>query len=356
MNKTGFTLATIALAAAARITSAAPAPECPSPATVQGFTTCADVKAAQAEGKLVIYSPDVEQGTAKLLRAFEEQFPAIKTQYVRLQTGALYAKLMAERQAGSHLVDVINLSDIGLLLDFQKGGGYAQYLSPQLGAYEPRFQSRPEGYFTWGAVIMGGIAYNPNTIKGDDVPKDWTDLNQTKWAGVVSTKSANSGLQYAAWVTLKTVFGEKYWKDVEKLRPRTFDSYVQQYDRLVNGEDKFAHTAQYSGVLEFQKKGAPLAFVAPASGLPASPEAWGIVKEAPNPQAARLFMDWFLSPVGQRVMADALYMHSARADVAPPANGIPLKDMKLLVPEDWDNYLRGRKEFVREWSNLGRAR
>jgi len=354
MNRIGITLTSVLLTAS--VASAGAAAECPTPETVQGFATCADVKKATAEGKLVVYSPDVEQGTVKLLRAFETAFPAIKTQYVRLQTGALYSKLLAERQAGSHLVDVVNLSDIGLAMDFQKRSGYAQYRSPQLAAFEPRFKSKPEGYYTWGAVIMGGIAYNPNTIKGADIPKDWPDLNQSKWSGAVSVKSANSGLQYATWHQLKETLGDQYWKDFAALRPRAFDSYVQQFDRLVNGEDKFAHTAQYSGVLEFQQKGAPLAFVAPASGLPTSPEVWGVIKEAPNPQAARLFIDWFLSPVGQRAMADALFMHSARIDVDPPAKGIPLKDMKLLVPDDWDNYLQGRKAFIQEWGRMSGLR
>ena len=57
-----------------------------------------------------------------------------------------------------------------------------------------------------------------------------------------------------------------------ELKPRGFDSYVQQYDRLVNQQDKVIHTAQYSGYLEWKKKGAPVAFNAPATGLPATLE------------------------------------------------------------------------------------
>jgi len=333
-------------------------PACDKPLTIHGFETCADVDAARAEGKLVVYSPNVEQATARTLKAFEQLFPEIKTQYVRLQTGALYARLMAERRAGSHMVDVLNLSDRGLAEDFLKQGGYAHYPTPQLPHYEERFRSKPAGYFTAGTLIMAGIAYNPNRIAPEDVPKDWPALNDQRWEGKISVKSANSGLQYTAWNELRDLYGESYWQAFARVKPRPFDSYVQQFDRLVNGEDAFAHTAQYSGYLEFRKKGAPIAFVAPKGGLPVIPEVWGVVEKAPNPQAARLFLDWLLSADGQKVIVNEFFVYSPRADVAPPENGLPLKEMKLLTPEpdEWPTYVAGRKAFVQEWGRISGLR
>lgn len=335
--------------------SAVSAP-CPNPVMVQGFKTCADVKKAEQEGELVFYSPDVERGTVKVLQAFKAAFPKIDTKYIRLQTGALYSKLMAERQAKSYLVDVVNISDVGLALDFQKRGGYDQYHSPQLPAYESRFKSNPEGFFTWGCMIMAGIAYNPATVPTADAPKDWSDLVDPKWAGGISVKSANSGLQHSTWYELRQVLGKDYWDRFATQKPRAFDSYVQQYDRLSNGEDKLAVTAQYSGYLEFKAKGAPIEFIAPTTGLPAGPEVIGVVNKAPHPEAARLFLDWFLSPLGQKVNADAIFNYSARTDVEPPPGGIPLSKMKLLVPKDWDAYIASRKDFVQLWGKLSGLR
>lgn len=329
---------------------------CPNPVSIKGFKTCADVKKAEEEGEIVLYSPDVEQGTVKVLQGFKAAFPKINTKYVRLQTGALYSKLMAERQAKTYLVDVVNLSDVGLALDFQKRGGWQPYLSPEMAAYEPRFKSKPEGLFTWGCMIMAGIAYNPATMSAVDAPKDWSDLTDPKWQGGISVKSANSGLQHNTWFVLRKLLGDDYWTRFSTQKPRAFDSYVQQYDRLSNREDKLAVTAQYSGYLEFKAKGAPLVFVAPTSGLPAGPEVIGLAKNAPHPEAARLFLDWFLSPIGQKVNADALFNYSARTDVEPPPGGIPISQMKLLVPDDWDAYVASRKDFVQLWGKLSGLR
>ena len=329
---------------------------CDKPRQMEGFKTCADVDKAEAEGAFVLYSTDPEQGQAKLLAAFNKAFPKIKTNYVRLQAGALYAKVLSERQAKSYLVDVIQISDMGMILDFQKRGGFRQYLSPEMAAFKPEYKSTPEGFFTWGSIIMAGIAYNPKDVPAAEAPKKWEDLLDPKWKDGISVKVSNSGLQHGVWYTLKPILGDDYFKKFAEQKPRAFDSYVQQYGRLVDGQDKVIMGAQYSGYLEFKLKGAPLDFQFPATGAPAVPETYGIVAEGPHPNAAQLFMDWFLSPVGQKALSDALLLHSPRDDVPPPAGGVPLKEMKLLVPADWTAFEKDRPSFAKQWDRIVGAR
>ena len=136
------------------------------------------------------------------------------------------------------------------------------------------------------------------------------------------------------------------------LRPHAFDSYVQQFDRLVSGQDKVVMTAQYSGYLIMKAKGAPVAFVIPPEGLIATPQPYGLVKEAPHPEAARLFMDWFLGVPGQTAAAAALYYHSPRPDVPPPPGGEPITKFKFLFPEDWDAFQATHAAYAKEWDRL----
>jgi len=322
---------------------------CANPQEIKGFKTCADIAKAEAEGEVVVYATDPEAAEQRVLAAFREAFPKIKTNYVRLQAGALYAKVLAERQAKSYLVDILQLSDMGMVLDFQKKSGYLRYVSPQLTAYKPEYKSQPEGSWAWGAIGPAGIAYNPNVVSAADAPKDWKQALDPKWTDGVSVKVSNSGLQHVAWYELRRLYGPDYWKKFAELKPRAFDSYVQQYDRLVNQQDKIIHTAQYAGYLEWKAKGAPVAFVAPADGLPATPESWGLVADAPHPNAARLYMDWFLSTQGQTANSKNLYLHSLREDVPPPPGGEATAELKLLMPTDWNEFLKTRVEFQREW-------
>lgn len=327
---------------------------CDKPQQMDGFKTCADIAKAKAEGAFTLYSTDPEQGQVKLLAAFNKVFPEIKTSYVRLQAGALYAKVLSERQANSYLVDVIQISDMGMILDFTRKGGFRQYVSPEMAHFPKEAKSEPEGFWTWGSVIMGGIAYNPNNVSAADAPKKWEDLLDPKWKDAINVKVSNSGLQHGVWYMLKPILGMEYFKKFGEQKPRAFDSYVQQYGRLVDGQDKIIMGAQYSGYIEFKAKGAPLAFVFPETGVPAVPETYGIVDKAPHPNAAELFMDWFLSPPGQKALAEALLLHSPRKDVAPPggADTVPLDKMKLLSPADWNEFEKDRPSFAREWNRI----
>ncbi len=325
---------------------------CDNPRQMDGFKTCANVEEAEKEGSVVLYSPDPEANQAALMAAFHAAFPKISTSYLRLQTGALYAKLMAERQAHSYLTDVLTLTDMTFVLDLQKRGGWMMYDSPELAAFKPENKSKPEGYYMWGGVIVAGIAYNPTTVKAEDAPKTWKDLLNPRWTDAINVKVSNSGLQHETWLLLKNIYGDDYWKQFAALKPRAFDSYVQQFDRTVSGQDMVICTAQYSGYLQFKAKGAPIAFVIPPEGLTAAPSVFGAVDQAPHPEAAKLFMDWFTGVPGQQAYVNATALYSARTDVPPPAGGVPITDFKLLIPDDWDVFLKTHTQFVREWDRM----
>ena len=157
------------------VVAAGPAPAaegdlCAAPKEVQGFKTCADVAKAEAEGEVVVYATNPEAAELRVLAEFTKLFPKIKTNYTRLQAGALYAKVSAERQAKTYTVDVMQISDMGMILDFQKKNGYVRYASPQMAFYKPEYKSKPEGYWTWGAIGPAGLAYNPNVVAADQAP------------------------------------------------------------------------------------------------------------------------------------------------------------------------------------------
>jgi iron(III) transport system substrate-binding protein len=325
---------------------------CASPRQMEGFKTCADVAKAEQEGALVLYSPDPEENSAKLMEAFHKAFPKITTNFIRLQTGALYQKLMTERRAKVFQVDVLQLTDMGFVLDFQKRNGYVRYVSPEMAAYKPDFKSTPEGYWTWGSFIMAGLAYNPKHVKPEDAPKSWKDALDPKWAGVINTKTSTSGLQDVTWYELKNIYGDDYFEKLAALKPRGFDSYVQQFDRMISGQDILVHTAQYSAYLLAKAKGAPVAFVFPEEGLPTTPGVMGLVADAPHPNAAQLFMDWFLSLPGQKLYDEITSLNSPRADAPPPPGGLPLDKVKLLYPRDWQAYLATHDQFVKTWGKV----
>src|SRR3954452_180052 len=123
----GTLSAGVAAAAIFLLVPPADAASCASPKQMDGFKTCADIAKAEQEGAFTLYTTDPEAGSAKLMASFNQAFPKIKTSFIRLQAGALFAKLMAERQAKSYLVDAMQISDLGFVLELQKRNGYMNY-------------------------------------------------------------------------------------------------------------------------------------------------------------------------------------------------------------------------------------
>ena len=321
---------------------------------VLDFQTGADVAKAEQEGEVVYYGHDGEAGIGVLLDAFKKDFPKIKTSYVRLQTGALYAKITGERSAGRFGVDVLQVSDISPAIDFQKKGGYEQYQSPEYAGYRPEHQSNPAGYYGWGGVTFAGISYNRSRVSADQAPKAWKDVLNPAFRDGVSAKLATSGMQHAQWYMLRKLYGNEFWQEFAKQRPKGFDARAQLFDRLSKGEDRMCVLAEYAGYTLFSEKGADIEFVAPADGLPATSFFIGVVNRAPHPEAAKLFVDWALSKRGQAVYQNQkiLLYGSLRTDAEPMPTGKRLADFKLLFPSDWNDYVASHPVFVKEWNAI----
>ncbi len=349
--KTGALLAAAPILGATRRAAA----QSPARATkVLDFQTGADVAKAEQEGEVVYYSHDGEAGIAALLDGFRKDFPKIKTSYVRAQTGALYAKITAERSANRFGVDVLQLSDISPAIDFQKKGGYELHVSPEHAAYKPAYQSTPAGHFTWAGVTFAGIAYNRSKVKAEQAPKTWKDILSATHKDGISAKLSTSGMQHMQWYTLRKLYGADFWQEFAKQRPKGFDSRAQLFDRLAKGDDRVCALAEYAGYTLFKEKGAEIDFVAPPDGLPATPALIGVVNRAPHPEAAKLFVDWALSNRGQSVYQTQtiLLYGSVRNDAPPMATGKKLADFKLLFPSDWTDFQASHGAFVKEWNAL----
>ena len=332
--------------------AAADAASCPNPRQMDGFKTCADVAKAEQEGEVVFYTTDPPQATTEVMNDFMKAFPKIKASFLRLQAGNLFQRLMSERLARTNVADVMSISEMTFATDLQKRGGYVLYQSPEYTAYKQEYKSRPEGYFGWGALTVAGLAYNPKLVPANDAPKNWPDALNPIFKGAVNTKLSTSGLQHVAWYKLRQLYGEDYWTKFATQQPRGFDSYVQQFDRMVNGQDKLVQTAQYSAYLQLKAKGAKLEFVFPTDGVVVAPSFYGVIEGAPHPEAAKLMLDWLLGKPGQASLQNHHFLSSARADMGPPPGGIPTSQMKVLAVTDWDHFLKSRPQFVREWDKM----
>src|SRR5919197_5945105 len=241
------------------------------------------IEASKKEGKLVWYSPVVEEDKGKHLAAFKAKYPWVDvSEYLRLQTGKLYAKIEPEMQQGVQSADVLTLSEIALVHDFQKKGYWQAYASPEMETNDKKWKSNPEGLWTSNWINIAGIAWNPTKVKSEEAPKTYQDLLDPKWGnGQICFKDSASGLQYAQWAMIVKLYGEDFWNKMIAQKPIGLAGTAQQYEKVINGEIKINGLAQTSTFVQHKQAGAPIEIALPKEGVPFTSLTIGIVKNAP---------------------------------------------------------------------------
>lgn len=97
---------------------------------------------------------------------------------------------------------------------------------------------------------------------------------------------------------------------------------------------------------------APIGVVVPKEGMPLSALSVGVSKYAPQPEAAKKFVDFLLTPPAQELLAKG-YFRPARTDIALPDNvkaALP-ENYEAGYPFDWDSILPYKQAWIERWIN-----
>jgi iron(III) transport system substrate-binding protein len=314
------------------------------------------IAGAKKEAKLVIYT-GVERAAAQILiNAFGKKYPFIAAETVRASSSKLATRLDAEIEANRVQGDVIELSLIYLTTSLQQRGELMQYDSPEYANY-PGAYSAP-GY--WAASGVSNIIILINTRKVDEanIPQSWWDLTKPYWKDKLTIDNLEvSGTGYN-WLTAIVANESLGWKFIEALgrnRPGLERGHAGMAQKVAAGE--YAGAAEMSDFhlknLRDAAASVPLRGVWPKEGVPSEPWTAAILKRAPHPNAARLFLDFLLSQEGQALYVQTMGWTSARADVALPGFKEMPREVNILKSGlSPDQALKVRDGFVARWKQL----
>jgi iron(III) transport system substrate-binding protein len=301
------------------------------------------VDAARKEGKVVLYSGLVLESEQIAADAFSKRFPGIKVDIVRAPGGRLFSRIQAEAAGNQLGADVIDMTDRGLARQLEPL--MADYTPPNAADYDRSYMVSPK--FWPRAVQVYVMAFNPALLS--DPPKTWMDLLKPEYKGKIGRVVAGAGgTSWGENFYQRKAYGIDYWKKSAAQNPRLFESNGPLATAVVRGEVSVATLLVNAG-LPMQRDGAPIQLIYPTDGIPLTPESAGIVKTAPHPNAARLFMNWSLSEEGQAVMVGQLGFVSLMQG-APRPEGMAA-DLKTYTPKD-EEYESKRDAWVIEWNDI----
>ena len=287
-----------ATTAAPAATEAAPeaAPETAEPSYMEQL-----IAAAQAEGTLVVYGSCEEEYLAVACEKFQELY-GIEVQYQRLSTGEVQSKV--EEEAGNPSGDVwfggttdpYNVCAAEGLLEAYEAENASHLLGS---AYRD-----VDGY--WYGIYKGILGFMVNRDEldrmGIAVPQDWADLTKPEYEGLVWLSNYNTA--GTAKLVINTMI-QKYGHDEGIQYLVDLDKNVQVYTKSGSGPSKNVGTGEcvvgigflHDGITQIVDNGyGNIELVIPSSGTSYEIGATAIFKGAKHPNAAKLWIEFALSP------------------------------------------------------------
>jgi iron(III) transport system substrate-binding protein len=257
-------------------------------------------KAALKEGGTVNFYGTLAQINAeRILPVFEKRFPGLKVNHVDATADKLAARAITEARGGRVFSDVFQMAlenvlqviDQKLTLD---------WLPPEAAAYPANFKGP-----NWLAADMVIItaSWNTSLVKKEDEPKQFDDFADPKWKGKLIAEARDVELLIGL-AKHKFKNDEKAFDFLRKLAANNVEfhkGHSELAEFLVAGQAAACATCYAHHYPSRIRKGAPLGYML-TEGI-ATITANALAKDAPHPNAARLFYRWSASEEGQKAYA-----------------------------------------------------
>jgi iron(III) transport system substrate-binding protein len=315
----------------------------------------ADLKAvedaARREGELTWYVASLDARNAEAAgRAFTAKYGP-KVNVVRAPSQVMFQRLMQDLSQNTANADVFGSVDVGNFVTLKQRGALAAFTPDAAREILPAFQGLDaDGTFhaTLASVVI--IAYNSDKVRAEEAPKSWSDMLDPKWAGKIALgHPAYSGFAGNWAAQMHKLYGKSFFERMEKLKPQVGRSLFDAVNLVASGE-RLVTASPIAPILETADKGKPLAVAYPSEGsiLVATPSA--VLKNAPHPNAARLFMEFLCGPEFNEILVRARY-ESMRADVKPLPGARPVSELKLIRPT-LDDTVKGIPDVAELWRDV----
>jgi iron(III) transport system substrate-binding protein len=323
--------------------------------------------AAKKEGTVTVIGPQGNETRDALSIGFQKKYPEIKVELLSMAGNQIAPKLLNELAAAKYTTDVV-ITGTTTALESLVPGKAVVPIRPVLGGPNTRdlgkwkggkllFSDDAQTYnLIFSAYVKAPFIYNTNLVSAGDF-KSWRDLLEPKWQGKIALKdplSAGGGLGNST-----------LWYTHESLGKDFIRKLLTQKDLVMPRDDRqmldFAARGKYpiaigpSDVLtnEFIARGLPLKHLHPetlkeGTYITAGNGSLVIVRNAPHPNALRVYVDYLLSAEGQLHWSKAARFASLRQDVPKdhvqdilvPKEGMPYPDIST------ERYVNLREEII----------
>lgn len=306
----------------------------------------APLNTAAAQGKVVLYSAHKSSIIEAMVPLFEKA-TGIKAEVIKAGSGDIIRRALAEK--GNPQADVI----------WSIGAEQLQANNEILEDYKPAGVDKINPVFLVGdkwlpytGIVMVFIV-NTNLTSPGDTPMTWTALADPKLKGKISSARADkSGSSFMQLATVLNIYQDKGWDVYEGiLKNFALSGSSSAVPKFVNDGEASIGVTLEDNALRYVEGGGPVKIIYPADGTTAAPDGIALVKNGPNSENGKKFIDWVLGHEAQTFLVEKMGRRSIRIDVPSSSALPPLSDIKV-VPYDITWAASNRDNFVEKWRDL----
>ena len=289
------------------------------------------LEAAKKEGKVSFYTAMDIPVAERLAKTFEARFSGVGVRVERSGSERIYQRIEQERSSNIFAVDVVNSADAAHFIVWKRNAWLAAYVPEEAARQFPAEYRDADGMHITTRIWLSSLGYNTNLVKAEDAPKSYADLLDPKWTGrIIKAHPAYAGSIMTATFQIARELGWGYFEALAKQKILQVQSSTDPPKKLALGERAIMADGGEYVALALKEKGDPIEIVYPAEGTPLIVGPNGIFKNAPNPNAAKLFQAFSFSPECQQLIIDVGGLRSIHPQVKEHAGRRPLKDIKLM--------------------------
>ncbi|MCR8725096.1 extracellular solute-binding protein [Frigidibacter sp. ROC022] len=299
--------------------------------------------ASAQDGNLVIYNPAGDAGEL-VIDAFREKYPSINISAINAGVGELFTRMGAEKDNPQG--DVILCASSEAFLS--NPGLFEPYDSTELANFSEDVVA-PDHSFYGCSMPLQAFIVNTNLLSEDQYPRTWEALADPMYKDkLVMANPSLSGSAYAQLAQMLQLYG---WDMAEKVmdNARFVTSSQSVFQDVGRGEIEIGITGEVN-VKTMMDDGFPVTIIYPEDGTGLRFDASGIIKGGPNPENAKLFLDFANSKEAHELVAST-NRRSVRKDVAAPDGLAPTADIPTF-PYDANKAAADRDENLAKFDAL----
>lgn len=307
-----------------------------------------DAALEEGEEKVVVYAGQYTR-MKPIFDAFSARFPGIRIEGkdifgapMETTIGQEVASQPAERGDIADTADttMLNLADAGLL---------EPYKPPAAEGVEGDQLVYEDNLLTAGHYSFFGNMVNTDVV--DNVPQSWEDLLDPELSGKVTIQDptkAGSGNGILTTLANDEDYGIEYAQQLKDSGVVIAPTPPELQQKVVDGTYGVAVFCSYTAFLGFEADGAPVEFVFPIEGGVWIPvEYFGLIKDAPHPNAAKLLINYFYTPEAADVLT-TLGMVSVMEGAPTPEGIPPIAEIDQLTSTPLDTRLENQAEYTEQ--------